>query len=328
MKLLFVLANVAFVLSNPLNLDTSSDRFITVYSDNGVTEVIDTLAPIPEPFASASDITLYLYTQKNPSSPEELALDVSSLSSSSYYDSSKQNIFVIHGWRNDQGSDVNEAVRSAYLEVLDANVFVVDWSSVSYSMYTVAFSNVPSIGRNLGRFISSMQSSYGLDADQFTLVGHSLGAHVAGCAGSAADSNVGVIVGMDPAGPMYFNIISNNRLDPSDAKFVHVIHTCGGRLGYQDSLGTADYRPNGGRSQPGCGADIAGTCAHSRAYQFFAESVKSGGFTATSCNSSNNYNSGNCASNGQSKLGGLNIDTSASGNYYLNTNSQSPYSES
>lgn len=44
-----------------------------------------------------------------------------------------------------------------------------------------------------------------------------------------------------------------NRLDPTDALFVDVIHTCGGVLGYFSTLGHADFYPNGGTpSQPGC----------------------------------------------------------------------------
>jgi len=35
--------------------------------------------------------------------------------------------------------------------------------------------------------------------------------------------------------------------------FVDVIHTAGGFVGYSDSIGHADFFPNGGKSpQPGC----------------------------------------------------------------------------
>jgi len=44
-----------------------------------------------------------------------------------------------------------------------------------------------------------------------------------------------------------------SRLDPTDAEFVDVIHTCGGTLGYKGALGHADFYPNGGSAiQPGC----------------------------------------------------------------------------
>ncbi|XP_018323783.1 lipase member H-like [Agrilus planipennis] len=326
MRLLFILIHIGFTFSNQLS--PNAKNVIIVYGGNGVVEVIDPQAPIPEPRASASDITLYLYTQRNPSIPEIYPLDIRALSSSSIYDSSKQNVFVIHGWQNSHFSSVNRLIRSAYVDVVDVNVFVVDWSPISHTLYTNAFANVPRIGQHLGQFIEDMQAHFGLGADKFTIVGHSLGAHVAGCTGAAANSDIGVIVGLDPAGPLYFNNITENRLHPSDAQFVHAIHTCGGRLGYDDSLGTADYRPNGGKDQPGCRIDPTGVCAHARAYKLFAESVRSGGFTAWKCDNYVNFTSGKCQHNKRSRLGGVNIDRSAVGDYYLDTNSRSLYSQS
>ncbi|XP_018321249.1 pancreatic triacylglycerol lipase-like isoform X2 [Agrilus planipennis] len=286
------------------------------------------MAPTREPYASASDITLYLYSQSNTLTPEIYSLDATALSSSSNYNFSRQNIFLIHGWQGSYTSAANQLINSAYSDVTDVNTFVVDWSPVSRTLYTNAFANVPTIGRYLGQFIADMQTQFGLGADKFTIVGYSLGAHVAGCAGAATNSNILAIYGLDPAGPLYLNNITNNRLDPSDAQFVHAIHTCGGRWGFEDNLGTADYRPNGGRDQPGCTIELTGLCAHSRAYRLFAESVRSGGFTAWKCDSYSNFRSGQCQSNDQSRLGGVNIDTSATGDYYLDTNSEPPYSQS
>jgi len=41
------------------------------------------------------------------------------------------------------------------------------------------------------------------------------------------------------------------RVDKSDADLVHVIHTS--ILGLEKSIGDADFYPNGGKKQPGCG---------------------------------------------------------------------------
>ncbi|CAH2211317.1 jg24423, partial [Pararge aegeria aegeria] len=42
------------------------------------------------------------------------------------------------------------------------------------------------------------------------------------------------------------------RLDPGDARAVHVLHTNAGRYGEGARLGHADFCLNGGRSQPYC----------------------------------------------------------------------------
>jgi hypothetical protein len=59
----------------------------------------------------------------------------------------------------------------------------------------------------------------------------------------------------DPAGPSFYNSDIPDRLDPSDALFVDVIHTDGAPrmvsgFGYLDALGHVDFYPNGGSAQP------------------------------------------------------------------------------
>ena len=45
------------------------------------------------------------------------------------------------------------------------------------------------------------------------------------------------------------------RLDKSDATFVDIIHTDANLLGTFRVVGDADFYPNGGKDQPGCGAE-------------------------------------------------------------------------
>lgn len=59
--------------------------------------------------------------------------------------------------------------------------------------------------------------------------------------------------GLDPAFPLYMFSSPSARLSANDAKFVDVIHTDGGVLGFPWPLGHADFFPNGGIPlQPGC----------------------------------------------------------------------------
>jgi len=87
------------------------------------------------------------------------------------------------------------------------------------------------------------------------LQGHSLGAHVAGNAGHATTSGkLSRVTGLDPALPGFHMLSSEKtRLDPTDAVFVDIIHSCGGVLGFLQPLGKADFYPNAGTAvQPGC----------------------------------------------------------------------------
>lgn len=58
------------------------------------------------------------------------------------------------------------------------------------------------------------------------MIGHSLGAHTAGYAGERI-TGLGRITGLDPAEPYFQGMPPFVRLDPTDAKFVDVIHTDG-----------------------------------------------------------------------------------------------------
>lgn len=59
-------------------------------------------------------------------------------------------------------------------------------------------------------------------------------------------------IGLDPAGPYFSYTDPVVRLDPSDDRFVDVIHTDAGLLGTSQNVGDVDFYPNGGSKQPGC----------------------------------------------------------------------------
>lgn len=62
-----------------------------------------------------------------------------------------------------------------------------------------------------------------------------------------------LVAGLDPAFPFQIFNDQSQRLNANDAKFVDVIHTDGGFLGYPWQMGDADFFPNRGIPlQPGC----------------------------------------------------------------------------
>lgn len=72
-----------------------------------------------------------------------------------------------------------------------------------------------------------------------TLVGHSLGAHVAGCAAKTLNSTqkIGIIIGLDPASVGFDFDEMEKRLTDSDADYVQVIHTDVGKFGMAKPMG-------------------------------------------------------------------------------------------
>lgn len=118
---------------------------------------------------------------------------------------------------------------------------------------------IPTSGKVVGEQIIKLHQEYKVPLQTVHLIGHSLGAHVAGFAGkevyNATGQKVGRITGLDPAGPLFEGIFisRDSRLNENDAEMVDVVHTDGGVFGYRGPLGTIDFYPNGGVAlQPGC----------------------------------------------------------------------------
>lgn len=104
----------------------------------------------------------------------------------------------------------------------------------------------------LAAFIDYL-TEYGMRLDELLIVGHSLGAHIAGMAGKhLTKGQIGTIIGLDPAGPLFPLNKVTKRLADTDAAYVQVIHTDGGHLSIKYPIGHADFFPNGGKEQPGC----------------------------------------------------------------------------
>ncbi|GBP65252.1 Lipase member H-B [Eumeta japonica] len=134
------------------------------------------------------------------------------------------------------------------------------------------------MGEKLGTLLADIVKM-GTDANRLLLVGHSLGAHIAGFAGRRVAGltrrRVGRIVALDPAGPCFTGAPGTpgtpaDRLTATDALRVDVVHTNGGILGLKEPVGHYDFFPNGGLTQPGCALAL---CDHSRAWQLYAEAV-------------------------------------------------------
>ncbi|XP_066582884.1 phospholipase A1 member A-like [Prorops nasuta] len=206
---------------------------------------------------------------------------------------------IIHGYKG-SGSDAGAiAGANTFLDLMDANVLMLDWTRGASSAYNVAVANTELVGRQLGLLLMDM-INLGTSPNEIHAVGFSLGAHVAGCAAEHLKRNhllLGRITGLDPASPFFRHHIFREpwrKLDASDAKLVDVIHTDGSEdfadgFGLFKPIGHVDFFPNGGKEQPGCvdvknsvvmshfkenflDKDIA--CSHIRAWQLFVESIQ------------------------------------------------------
>ncbi|KAJ8938426.1 hypothetical protein NQ318_011865, partial [Aromia moschata] len=260
--------------------------------------------------SAPSDVTYYYYSKNKPDDGLQLKADNLDPLKNSDFSVTKDTRFLIHGWKNSYTSDINVFIKKAIFEEYDANVFVVDWSPIASRNYISARWAVNDVGGYVADFLRALESTFSMDLTRVTIIGHSLGAHVSGLAGNSLQGILSQVIGLDPALPLFSLSSSDNRLDKKDAQFVHVIHTNGGKLGFFAPLGHVDFYPNGGSSQPGCGWDFTGSCAHSRAYMYYAESVtpRTKTFVSKQCTSYKDYSAGKCDSNPMANMGGYVAD--------------------
>lgn len=80
--------------------------------------------------------------------------------------------------------------------------------------------------------------------NNFHIIGHSLGAHIAGQTARLLKEESGIsvarITALDPAFPCFENTSATLRLRKSDAQFVDVIHTNSGQGKNKGNLGIYD----------------------------------------------------------------------------------------
>lgn len=86
-------------------------------------------------------------------------------------------------------------VIAGYLAAQDVNVIAVDWSRIANLTYPLARVAVESVGIYIGAFLEWLLKETGALLSSFHLVGHSLGAHIAGVVGERFTGNLSRITG-------------------------------------------------------------------------------------------------------------------------------------
>ncbi|XP_021343702.1 pancreatic triacylglycerol lipase-like isoform X2 [Mizuhopecten yessoensis] len=300
------------------------------------------------------DTRFLLYTRGNRDTVHYLNPKDSNSITNSPFSGSRQTKFVTHGFlENGQVAWLHD-IKNEFLHAADYNVIIVGWGGGSGLPYTQATANTRVVGAEIARMIHLLQQYGGAHSLDIHVIGHSLGAHVAGYAG-AKTQNLGRITGLDPADPYFQYTDPEVRLDPTDATFVDIIHTDGEsilQLGYgmKEPCGHVDYYPNSGQDQPGCSKDVIESvtfegdlynggkeylaCNHLRSYKYFKESINSiCPWQGYRCDSYDNFKRGRCmsCSNGGCGYMGLHADRvkpphgTSHVKYYLETGSAAPF---
>ncbi|CRL07959.1 CLUMA_CG020953, isoform A [Clunio marinus] len=247
-------------------------------------------------------------------------------------------VIYVHGWMESGTLDVSTlAIRGAYNDRGGHNVVCLDWSHYSKNVNyrTEVIPQMKVIAETMAEELRDMFNE-GYPISLFHLVGHSLGGQMVGKISrhlkKITDGTMEVprVYSLDPAGPGFenHNIDGFEPISKTDAKYVQIIHTCGGVAGMIHRVGHIDFFPNGGTHHPGCAVDAGSgvfgpveyACDHYRSWHFYQASVRDEKvFPAIRCISYDDFlYNGTCYANDIVYMG-FGADITATGKYYLQT---------
>ncbi|WP_459195237.1 alpha/beta hydrolase family protein [Nostoc sp. FACHB-892] len=176
-----------------------------------------------------------------------------SINRSGHITSDAPTYVVIHGYQSTGGNAGNNYKAADWMENIaqtireresNANIILLDWEEGASSLwYPTSATRTRDVGNQLATYLINN----GVDPTYINLIGHSLGAHIAGFTGSTYRESIGrslaQIVGLDPAGPEFEGKAASDRLDATDANRVVSLHTSES-LGYDSQLATLDVYAN------------------------------------------------------------------------------------
>ncbi|EDV92799.1 phospholipase A1 VesT1.02 [Drosophila grimshawi] len=276
--------------------------------------------------SSGNAVDFYLYTSSNPTKGKQIDASDASIRDS-HFNKDHPTRFVIHGWNGRSTDSMNTKITKAWLSKGNYNVIVVEWAGAQSIDYASSVLAVPAAGAKVGEMVKYLQSSHGMSLSTLYVIGHSLGAHVAGYTGkTVGEGRIHTIIGLDPAMPLFSYDNPSKRLSSGDAYYVESIQTNGGMKGFLKPIGKGAFYPNGGKKQPGCGVDAAGTCAHGRSVTYYVEAVTENNFGTIKCPNYTDAVAKECGSTYSSvRMGADSNAYMVAGDFYVPVNSQAPF---
>ncbi|CAO1423839.1 unnamed protein product [Diamesa tonsa] len=279
-------------------------------------------------FDAFRDVRFILNTLSNPNPLNGQFVNNSALLGASHFSSARSTRFIIHGFQSDASSDFSSRVQMEYIRAVSVNIIRVDWGIGANTIdYVTARNRVNAVGILIAQYIDMAARDHGLDLRTVTLVGHGLGAHIAGIAGKSVRNlrRINTIIGLDPSGPLFSLTAPNTRLARNDAFYVECIHTDNRNFGIGAPIGNVDFFVNGGSNQPGC---LTSTCDHNRVVDLFVESIRSSRLWGRQCINMNDVQNPSCTGfgtrmSGEPSNAGRNLD----GVFRFNTNSNAPFGQ-
>ncbi|CAG9765026.1 unnamed protein product [Ceutorhynchus assimilis] len=236
-------------------------------------------------------------------------------------------VIIVHGFQSQATADWVKSLASAYHNIGIKNTLAINWQKIAKQFYSTAAEATKMVGEMVGEWLfDNILQQNSSKLENIHLVGHSLGAHVAGFIAKKISNltdgeKVYRVSGLDVAAPLFeypIKLPTTSRLDRDDAQNVDVYHTDGGLFGFLSPTGQQDFYVNyGGPIQPGCEGNILESveCSHSFSHKLFTKTLNSSDYIAIRCDNTELAKTGECDNNIAVTFG-QNINGSDYGSFY------------
>ncbi|XP_011062053.1 PREDICTED: phospholipase A1-like [Acromyrmex echinatior] len=279
MMRLVIIASFFILLYNFFGTIAASDHNVMNVTDSNVERCVNDGDWSTSCILGVKNVSIALYTSDIPNGQF-----VQVNESCNFLNSSTSIFFTTHGFIANN-SNYNLSAVIFQLLKKQYTVFSLDWSDaacyndpavLNLLEYPFAVRNTRKVGNYLASYIKSICDTCSVPFKNIALIGHSLGAHISSFAAKNLQTSgygkVPLLIGSDPAGPLFMLKGPEDRFSDTDAERVIALHTSA--LGLQKSLGHLDLWFNNGVNQPACGDQIMGSlkvnCSHNICIMYLA----------------------------------------------------------
>ncbi|KYN19579.1 PREDICTED: pancreatic triacylglycerol lipase-like [Trachymyrmex cornetzi] len=179
---------------------------------------------------------------------------------------------------------------SAYCSQNNSVIAILDWSKLANGDLFLLSSQIEQIGQIIASTFNSLNDK-GYEIAKWHLIGHSAGAHIAGCIGTYSNFTFSHITALDPGAVIFgTDMYKGCAMNPTVAHFTDAFYTNRGALSIVQNVGNLNIYANSGTApQPGCYLNVSSyinvhDCSHNKAMEWYADIVRNETkYLATKC---------------------------------------------
>ncbi|KAM3966367.1 pancreatic lipase-related protein 2-like [Aphomia sociella] len=249
-------------------------------------------------------------------------------------DYERKTVFFITGYNDSPDSPPSRIMETTYRK-LGYNVWLLGAYYFINREYPSVVRTLPTVAKHIAEMLYNItKENVGFDPKKLELVGLSLGGQtmslVAKSYTKLSGMKIGRLTGLDPSGPCFRNLNSDNKLDKSDGDYVEVLSTNIDGLGTATPVGHVNFYVNGGEYQM---SDVFSWpcemfCSHVKVFTlWYSILLHPESFIAIKCDSVQQARDKNCFDRKPlvTNLVGLKVNKTNEGIFYLAITHNYPY---